>query len=380
MLPEIPTLASPPRRSMPLIVVAAVSLAAGLAGAFLLFWLFPEFRQASIPPGTQSVVIERPGKVVIEESTRLRELGNQNKRLVAGLYRPDAGLKIGATTIFPNKNLIGAAVLLTADGWFAAVSSADIRLGDILLVEGRPYAIERIVTDTVSPFIMGKVVGDRFTPVIFADTENRYAGMTLWTLSPDEEIAKTTLHSVELDFGASGRGAAKIISSDKLILALSIESKREFLPGTPVFDLAGQLIGLSVPSSDKAQAILPSDILQSLMLNVLKDGKPQRPFLGLTYIFDSYLTEQNNQTGAIIYGEKPNNGIVPKSPAARAGLKFGDRLLSVNGVPFESAASLFTIIQEHNPGDAVIIEYERQGKKIEISIILGELPTKAGSK
>ncbi|KKU48969.1 hypothetical protein A3H10_03855 [Candidatus Uhrbacteria bacterium RIFCSPLOWO2_12_FULL_46_10] len=376
MVPEIPTFPSTPRRSAPLLIVMAMSLVAGSAGAFLLFWLFPEFRQANIPPGTQSVIIERPGRVVIEESTRLRELGGQNKRLVAGLYRPDAGLKIGATTIFPNKNLIGVAVLLTADGWFATVSSADVRLGDILLVEGRPYAIERIVADTVSPFIMGKVVGDRFTPVIFADTENRYSGMTLWTLSPDEEIAKTTLHSDQLDFGASDHGPAKIISSDKLNLALSIESARQFLSGTPVFDLSGQLVGFSVPTSDKAQAVLPSDILQSLMLNVLKDGKPRRPFLGLTYVFDFYLTEQNNQTGAIIYGEKPNNGIVPKSPAARAGLKLGDRLLSVNGTPISSSGSLFSLVQQYHPGDTIIFEYIRQSQKFEAAVIAEELPVK----
>ena len=378
MSSEIPTFPPPPRRSLPLAVIVAVSIVSGFGGAFLLFWFFPEVRQTRIPPGTQSVIVQGPGKVVVEESTRLRELREQNKRVVAGIYRSDAGLKIGDTMIYPESRLLGAAVLLTTDGWFAATTAVSVKVGDILLVEGRSYRIEKLMTDTASPYVMGKIAGgERLTPLTFSDTEDRHAGMTLWTLGANGETAKTVLLSdkVQLNLNTSDDSPV-ITSSDKLSLALALETQQRFPAATPVFDLGGQLTGLIFSLSDGRGVVLPSDVLQSFMINVLKFGTPRRPFLGVSYVFDAYPAGENNEPTAIIYNDQTDKGVVPKSPAARAGLRTGDQLVSVNGAPLDSISSFFVLVQQYNPGDNISIEYRRQSKQHETTVTLGELPVK----
>lgn len=377
-MPEIPTFPPQPRRSLPVIVIVAIGIVSGAAGALLLFWIFPELRQANIPPGTQSVIVQGPGKVVIEESTRLNELRLENKRLVAGIYRSSAGLKIGGETIYPTGQLLGTAVLLTADGWFATTTAVLAKTGDILLIEGRPYRIEKLITDTASPFVMGRIAGaERLTSLTFSNPEDRYVGMTLWTLSANDEITKTALLSDKtLLVPARSDEAPAIVSSDKLTLALSLVANQNLPAAVPVFDLGGRLIGLTFSFSDGREIVLPSEALNGFMINILKFGTPRRPFLGVSYIFNEYSLAENNEPAVIIYGSDANKGVAPKSPAAKAGLKIGDRLLSVNGQLLNAASSLFDLIQQYNSGDAVTLEYRRQSEKREATVVLGELMVK----
>lgn len=377
-MPEIPTFPPSPRRSTSFVVVVFIGVASGFGGAFLLLWFFPEVRQTRIPPGTQSVIVQGSGKVVIEESTRLRELREQNKRVVAGIYRSDAGLKIGEATIYPESRLLGAAVLLTADGWFATTTAVPVKVGDILLSEGHPYRIEKFMTDTASPFVIGKITGgERLTPLTFSNTEDIYAGMTLWTLGVNGEIAKTVLLSDKVQLNPNiDDNSPLIISSDKLSLALALETNQKFSAATPVFDLGGQLTGLFFISSDGRAVVLPSEVLSSFMINVLKFGISRRPFLGVSYIFNAYGVGDNNEPEAIIYNNQADKGVVAKSPAAVAGLKPGDQLVSINGAPFDTISSLFTLVQQHNPGDSISIEYKRQFEQREAIVTLGVSPNK----
>ncbi len=54
------------------------------------------------------------------------------------------------------------------------------------------------------------------------------------------------------------------------------------------------------------------------------------------------------------------------SPAARAGLRAGDRLLSVNGMP--ATAALANLAQTLRPGDRVRVAVERDGRRMEMFI------------
>ena len=372
--PEIPTFPPPPRRSTSLTAAAAISLVFGFGGAFLFFWFFPDVRQAIIPPGTQSVIVERPGKVVVEESSRLRDLGTQNQRLVAGIYHSDAALAIGSTTLYPANDSIGVAIILTADGWFATVDAAGARLDDILVIEGQPYKIEKLITDTISPFVIGKIAADRLTPVSFDDRDERYSGMTLWSLDGTGEVLKTALRSKYNNFFslADDADSPAIISSDRLSLGLTLAAKENLLSGTPIFNLAGQLVGLSVSSDEAVHVVVPSNTLQSFMINVLKYGKPNRSYFGVSYLFDNGGAETNHQTAAVIYGEKLESGVAAKSPAARAGFRRGDLLLSVNDIPILSPDDLFVLLRRYSPGESAIIEFMRGDISNEVTVNLSE--------
>jgi S1-C subfamily serine protease len=66
------------------------------------------------------------------------------------------------------------------------------------------------------------------------------------------------------------------------------------------------------------------------------------------------------------------------SPAAEAGLRPGELILSVNGRPTHSAEELATMLAELRPGDDVEIEVtDPDGHKRTVEVTLAELPPEA---
>ncbi|MDA1038303.1 MAG: PDZ domain-containing protein, partial [bacterium] len=66
-------------------------------------------------------------------------------------------------------------------------------------------------------------------------------------------------------------------------------------------------------------------------------------------------------------------GVVPDSPADRAGLKEGDLIVKVSGELFSSNATLAEVLNMYEPGDQVELEVLREGDIIlSINVELGE--------
>jgi S1-C subfamily serine protease len=67
--------------------------------------------------------------------------------------------------------------------------------------------------------------------------------------------------------------------------------------------------------------------------------------------------------------------VVEDSPAAGAGLRAGDRILSVDGVEVASSPELLALLRGKNPGSWVPLGVERRGDEREFRIRLGARPT-----
>ena len=68
--------------------------------------------------------------------------------------------------------------------------------------------------------------------------------------------------------------------------------------------------------------------------------------------------------------------ITPNSPAARSGLAKGDVILEMNGEPVSDSRALSLKISMLSPGTAVRLKVSRNGQEREVSVSLGELPSK----
>ncbi|WP_158380094.1 sigma E protease regulator RseP [Candidatus Williamhamiltonella defendens] len=63
--------------------------------------------------------------------------------------------------------------------------------------------------------------------------------------------------------------------------------------------------------------------------------------------------------------------IVPNSPAEKAGLRIGDKIVKVNHDLLDSGLSFLTLIRK-NPNQSLILEIERQGAPVILTLKLGE--------
>lgn len=96
------------------------------------------------------------------------------------------------------------------------------------------------------------------------------------------------------------------------------------------------------------------------VLEDMQAGKLRRPFLGVMPV------DWEGGDGAEVVR------VVPNSPAARAGIRLGDVILSVNGVPIRRAADVTSLLRRLKPGDRVQVEVLRGTQRLRLSVTLEE--------
>jgi S1-C subfamily serine protease len=136
--------------------------------------------------------------------------------------------------------------------------------------------------------------------------------------------------------------------------------------GGPLADRYGRVIGINVamrgaPGAGVGLAV-PIDVaLQAA--TYLERGKapPRVAFLGITGG-----EPDEAAAGALIMDVKPN------SPALRAGLERGDRIVAIDGTAIKTFPELGEAIRKHVPGDTVTVRYVRDGKTKDVKITLGD--------
>jgi S1-C subfamily serine protease len=60
------------------------------------------------------------------------------------------------------------------------------------------------------------------------------------------------------------------------------------------------------------------------------------------------------------------SGVIPGSPAEKAGLKAGDTLVEFAGVAIEDLRGFSDVLKSLNPGDEVDVAYLRGGERMEV--------------
>lgn len=63
-------------------------------------------------------------------------------------------------------------------------------------------------------------------------------------------------------------------------------------------------------------------------------------------------------------------GVVPGSPAQRAGLLAGDRVVMINGIPVDDARQIHELIGVRRVGERVVVRVSRDGELFEVGVVL----------
>jgi putative serine protease PepD len=137
--------------------------------------------------------------------------------------------------------------------------------------------------------------------------------------------------------------------------------------GGPLLNTNAQVVGVNAQiqsdSGDNAGVgfAIPSSTVRSVASQLISSGKVEHAYLGVSL--------DANANTARIAGVKPN------TPAAKAGLKTGDVVVSLDGTPVSTSDALAASISAHKPGEQITITYRRNGSLHSVQLTLANRPS-----
>ncbi len=133
--------------------------------------------------------------------------------------------------------------------------------------------------------------------------------------------------------------------------------------GGPLIDLAGNVIGINSAIRTNSSAsgsiglgfAIPVDLARNVAQQLVEGKTVEHARIGVTV---TPATEEDELTGIGAEIREVEDG----GAGDNAGLKAGDIITALNGIPVASSSALVASVRGHQPGDVVTITYLRDGK------------------
>ncbi len=107
------------------------------------------------------------------------------------------------------------------------------------------------------------------------------------------------------------------------------------------------------------------------VMDVTLPRMPMPPYDYIVYTKYERLPKRQVRLGILLgEGEKgvEIKGVLPSSPAARAGLRKGDLIRDIDGEVVTKSFDVIYVVKQKQPGDEVVLTVERDGKREEVTV------------
>lgn len=149
--------------------------------------------------------------------------------------------------------------------------------------------------------------------------------------------------------------------------------------GGPLVNLAGEVIGINalIVRGDRSGAVaeglgfaIPANTAKAVAEQIMQKGYFARPYMGIRYqsITPNVAARYRLPVEWGVY----ITDVIANSPAHQAGLKPDDILTRIGDVVIDESHSYINTLFRYNPGDRVEVEVVREGKQLQVLVVLGE--------
>lgn len=247
----------------------------------------------------------------------------------------------------------------------------------VTLNDGRQLDAKVIGSDPESDVAVIRIPSEKLTALPLADSDRLRVGDFVVAIGNPFGLGQTVTSGIVSALGRTGLGIQGY--EDFIQTDASINPGNS---GGALINLRGELVGINsaiiAPGGGNVGIgfAIPSNMVSRLMNQIVEHGSVRRGQLGvsvqdLTPELARAFNIPANQ-GAVIAQ------VVPRSAAAKAGLREGDVVLQVNDRPIRDASSLRNAIGLLEVGASVQMEILRDGRPLTIKAKVGEyVPAKA---
>ena len=271
----------------------------------------------------------------------------------------------------------GSGVIISSDGYIltcahvvSGASNITVSIGD------KDYPATLVGEDTTSDIAVVKVDATGLTPATVGNSDNLKVGESVMAVgNPLGELGGTVTSGIvsALNRSVTIQGTSSTNTMSLIQMDASVSPGNS---GGGLFNMNGELIGLvnAKSSSSDAEGLgfaIPINDAIKVAQDLLENGYVSgRPYMGITYlaVTDAQTAAQLNINAYGVYVVD----VVQGGPADKAGLKTGDRIVSIDGTEIAQKDDLGTLIQQHAAGDTLSITVAREGQMQTVSLTLGE--------
>ena len=271
----------------------------------------------------------------------------------------------------------GSGVIISSDGYIltcahvvSGASNITVSIGD------KDYPATLVGEDTTSDIAVVKVDATGLTPATVGNSDNLKVGESVMAVgNPLGELGGTVTSGIvsALNRSVSIQGTSSVNTMSLIQMDASVSPGNS---GGGLFNMNGELVGIvnAKSSSSDAEGLgfaIPINDAIKVAQDLLENGYVTgRPYMGITYLA---VTDAQTaaQLGVNAYGIYVVD-VVSGGPADQAGLKAGDRIISIDNTEVAQKTDLGTLMQEHSAGDTLSITIARDGQMQTVSLTLGE--------
>lgn len=243
----------------------------------------------------------------------------------------------------------------------------------------KPYEAKVLGTSYELDLAVLKIEGDgNFPSIPLANSDSTEVGEWLVAIGNpqgfDHTVTAGVLSAKERGITIAGENGEKNREYEHLL-----QTDASINPGNsggPLLNLNGEVVGINVAVSSDAQGIgfaIPTstitEVLDKLKNNEKIPKKPV-PFIGATLM--TMTDEVAKQMGTDVKEGSVVSDIVFKSPAYNADLRPYDIITGADGKGFATKEALIEYIQKQQVGDKVTFNVVRDGRKLDLSITIGD--------
>ncbi|EMI5490836.1 Do family serine endopeptidase [Providencia stuartii] len=271
---------------------------------------------------------------------------------------------------------LGSGVIIDAAQGYILTNNHVIDGADkiqIQLNDGREIDVKLIGKDAQTDIALLKISNAKdiknLTAVSMADSDKLRVGDFAVAVGNPFGLGQTATSGIISALGRSGlnlEGLENFIQTDASI--------NRGNSGGALVNLNGELIGINTailaPGGGNIGIgfAIPSNMAKNLSEQLIKHGEVKRGILGIKGTeMNSDIAKAFNidaQRGAFV------SEVLPKSSAAKAGIKSGDVLVSVDGKRINSFAELRAKIGTSQIGKEITIGLIRSGKPLDVKVVL----------
>jgi putative serine protease PepD len=254
----------------------------------------------------------------------------------------------------------------------------------VTLSDGRLYEAKIVGLDATTDLAVVKLVDppSNLTPASFGDSDDVTVGESVLAVGNPLGLANTAttgiVSALDRPVAASGGDGGSTVVTNAIQIDAAINPGNS---GGPLFNAQGQVIGITssiATTSNQSGSIglgfaIPVNLAKNISAQLIENGTAEHAFLGVSLKDATATADGVTRRGAQVVE------VTSGSPAAEAGIKAGDVIVSIDGHPVSGAESLTGFVREGAAGDVAKVTLVRDGKTIEVDATLAAKPAEAST-